>query len=489
MRSESISRRQFCAWAGYAVAAMMGGCCTRRRQSSESQRPNILFIMTDDQGPWAMGSGHPNAYTPHLDQLAQQGVRLANAMVTTPVCSPARAGFLTGRYSTEAGVLDWLNENTEPEHGLDPQFAAWPRCFAEAGYHTALIGKWHLGMQDCYHPSHFGYHEFTGFRVGAKVSKDPQIEVNGKLQQHEGFTTDLLTDYALGFIARSRDVPFVLSLHTWAPHANVGVFTEDGDRTWHPLSEADWDRFRDIDPQLPHPDYPNLDIARSKRMTREYLASVAEVDRNVGRLLQRLDELGIAEHTIVIFTSDNGYSMAHNGIWHKGNGRWLLRENQGSRPNLYDNSLRVPAVIRWPGRLPAGRTVEQVVQNLDWFATLLDMAGIAVPAEAVIHGRSFKPLLDGQRIAWDNSFFGQYTMLHDDRAVLRCFRTPQWKLIRDFSQPGRDELYDLVKDPDESHNLIGSEDQAVQKIVLQLNRELQARMIQIADYPHAGEVQ
>lgn len=437
--------------------------------------------MTDDQGPWAMGSGHPNAHTPYMDQLAREGVRLTNAMVTTPVCSPARAGFLTSRYSTEVGILDWLNHAVEPDHGLNPSFPAWPHLLNRAGYRTGLIGKWHLGTADKYHPRKFGYQHFIGFRVGAMISKDPLVEISGQERRIEGYTPDILTDFAIDFIRRNRNDPFMLSLHTWAPHANVGVFTEDGDRTWLPLSDTDWDRFRKLDPQLPNPDYSDLDIARSKRMTREYLGSVASVDRNVGRLLKVLDELDLAENTIVIFTSDNGYSMAHNGIWHKGNGRWLLTDKQGSRPNLYDNSLHIPALVRWPARLDAGRVVDQVVTNLDWFPTLLAMAGVPLSQDIGIHGRNFLPLLEGRSIAWNNDLFGQYAMQHDDNANLRCYRTLEWKLIRDFARTGKDELYDLKNDPQERWNLIDSDDPTIRQMIGELDKKLRAKMRAIKD--------
>ena len=359
----------------------------------------------------------------------------------------------------------------------------WPQALADGGYQTALFGKWHLGRLDKFHPTQCGYKEFAGWRVGAGISKDPNVEVDGQERQMTGYTPDIITDFAIDFVRRHREGPFMVSLHFWAPHANTENFTADHDRTWLPLSEADWEQFRDSEPTVPNPDYPKLDVRRVKRMMREYLGSVASADRNLGRLLGVLDELKLSRNTVVIFTSDNGYNMGHNGIWHKGNGRWILIDNRWSRPNLYDNSLRVPAVVRWPAAIAPGRVVEQTVTNLDWFATILAMAGLAVPKEATIRGRNCLGLLKGKSIAWDNDLFTQYRMWpwHQTGADLRSYRTRRWKLVRDFKHENKDELYDLAGDPDETHNLIDSPEPTVQKQRQLLNAKLLKAMREIRD--------
>jgi uncharacterized sulfatase len=439
--------------------------------------------MTDDQGPWAFGAApNLNARTPNIDRLRSQGVRLSNYFVTNPVCSPSRAALMTSRYSSELSIPDYLS-GRDPTLGLDRKFATWPRILDKAGYATALIGKWHLGAQDRFHPTHYGYDEFAGFRIGGAISKDPMVEIDGRVRKLSGYTPDILTDRALDFIRRKSNGPFLLSLHFWAPHANTANRTPDGDRTWLPLSDADWRPFENTDPALPHPDYPNLDIPRAKRMMREYLASVASVDRNLGRLLDLLDELNLSRDTVVIFTSDNGYNLAHNGIWHKGNGRWLLTENRGPRPNMYDNSLKVPAIIRWPAALAPRTTIEQTITNLDWFPTILAMAGLSPPKATIIRGRNFLPLLKDRKTRWDNNLFAQYTMWnwHQTGAVLRAYRTPKWKLVRDFKHAGKDDLFDLVNDPDEKNNLIGSSDPQIKNIRDLLNTRLLQKMRLIND--------
>jgi len=439
--------------------------------------------MTDDQGPWAFGAApNANARTPNLDGLRREGVRLTNYFVTTPVCSPSRAGLMTSRYSTEVSIPDFIS-GRQPEIGLDRQFATWPRLLADAGYATALIGKWHLGKQDEHHPTRYGYREFAGFRTGAGISQNPEVEVNGKARVIHGYTPDILTDFAVDFIRRRKDGPFMMSLHFWAPHANTKNRTPVGDRTWLPLSDTDWGQFKDSAPVLPHPDYPKLDIPRAKRMMREYLASVASVDRNLGRLLATLDELEISQNTVVIFTSDNGYNMAHNGIWHKGNGRWILTDNRGHRPNLYDNSLKVPAIVRWPGRIKPGTTVRQTITNLDWFPTILSMTGVKLPQDITIRGRNSLPLLEGKTIRWDNDLFAQYSMWdwHQTGADLRCYRTVRWKLVRDFKHKEKDELYNLANDSAETNNLIDSTDYAILAQRQWLNTKLLEMMDRIND--------
>lgn len=475
------TRRDFLKAVGAGAAAtVLAGCAAIERQPKAHvtpPRPNIIFILTDDQGPWAFGAApNPQAYTPNMNKLRSESVRLTNCFVTTPVCSPSRASLLTGRYSTELGITDFIKSKTA---GLDPSFAAWPRVLAGVGYTTALIGKWHLGEKDEYHPRLFGYDEFTGFRWGGETSKNPKIEVNGMVLQAQGYTPDILTDYAIDFIRRRKDEPFMLSLHYWAPHASTISRAPDRGHTWLPLSQADFGRFEKMDPDIPDPDYPKLNVPLVKRMMREYLGSVASVDRNLARVMDLLDDLELTDNTVVIFTADNGYNVGHNAVEGKGNASWTLTDNRKERPNLYDNSLRVPAFIRWPGVITPGTTVEQTISFLDWFPTLAAIAGVNVPKGETIRGRNFLPVLRGNRPEWDDDLFVQYTMR--GAGVMRGYRTPRWKLVRDFDHFIKDELYDLVNDPAEKTNLIDSPDPRIQGIRRSLEEKLLERMRSIED--------
>ncbi len=452
--------------------------------SVQAERPNIVFLYADDQAAWTVGAlGNSQARTPNIDRLYAEGVGLTNAFTTTPVCSPSRAGLLASRYGTEIGITDYLNPAREPGNGLGPDLPTWPKLLQAAGYATAFVGKWHLGSLDKHLPTNNGYDSFYGFRNGAGISKDPAVESEGEVRVVRGYTPDVLADEAIRFVrASAGGPPFLLSLHFWAPHANTSNRTPDGDRTWLPLSDADWNPFRSLEVALPQPDYPGLDVPRARRMLAEYLGSVASLDRNVGRLLTALDELALAGETVVIFTSDHGFNMGHNGIWHKGNGRWLLTDNQGYRSNMYDHSIRVPAVVRWPDRLAPATDVDRVVLNIDWFPTILAMAGLEIPDGNEIRGENFLPLLEGEAIPWRTSFYGEYRQLHQEQADQRMWRTPHWKLVRD-SRPGKDELYNLATDPEEHVNLVAERSPETVQVLARLDRELREWMRGIGSGP------
>ena len=469
-------------WCLFAVLILAGWV-----SSTRAAQPNILFIFTDDQAPWALGvSGNRLAKTPHMDRIAREGAYLPNAYTVTPVCSPSRASLMTSRYGTEVGITDWIHPRGEAQLGLDPKLPVWPRQLHKAGYHTGLVGKWHLGRQDKQHPTRYGFDHFMGHREGGWSPVNPTLEKDGTNRKFEGLTADVLADEALGFIrshVKSRaDSPFLLCWHTRAPHAR-----------WLPVAPEDMAPYKGVDIPIPNPDFPKLDVPRVKRMTREYLASVRSVDRNVGRILKMLDELKLASNTIVIFSSDHGYNMGHNGIWHKGNGHWVLkpppaaRPNipRGQRPNMYDNSIKVPTMIRWPGVIKPGTVVTQTVSNLDWFPTILAMAGVKTQPSWKLRGRDFSLLLKGRKPAdWDNTYFAQYSTHHQSRTHMRMISTGQWKLIRDFLNPSRDELYHLEKDPAEANNLVGSTDPKVRSVLSDLHRRLVARMKTIGDQVH-----
>ena len=446
-------------------------------------RPNIIFILTDDQAPWALGlSGHPHAKTPHMDKLFREGAYLTNSFTVTPVCSPSRASLVTSQFGSELGITDWINPRKEKSLGLDPKTPTWMGLIQKSGYRTSLIGKWHLGTEDRFHPTVFGYDYFMGFRSGGSTPIDPVLEIKRKNEKIEGLTPDILTHAAISWIhdvtAANDQKPFLLSLHFRAPHTR-----------WLPVADEDLAPFKDIDPKIPNPDYPKLDVPRVKRMTREYLASVASVDRNVGRLMKELDDLNLSDNTVVIFTSDHGYNMGHNGIWHKGNGHWVLTEPpsatanipKGQRPNMYDHSIRVPTAVRWPGKVTPGTVIDEVVSNLDWFPTLVEMAGVDWSEQKQVRGRSMVNLLQGSRDKWSDHLFCQYSTHHQSRTHMRMYRIPEWKLIRDFGNEGRDELYNLKADPAEQTNLINSKDEKAVWARKTLSKAMLIRMREIND--------
>lgn len=437
---------------------------------TKSKRPNIVFIQTDDQAAWALGlSGNRQAYTPNLDRLFRGGAYLRNAFVSTPVCSPSRAALMTSRYGTELGITDWINPNLEPQLGLSPAIPTWPKLLADSGYYCGLIGKWHLGTQPQFDPAHFGFKYFMGFRAGGTTPKDPPLDVGGQVKQVAGFVVDIVTDDALRFVREHRQETFLLMLNYREPHA-----------PYLPVSEQDWAKLKDLDPQIPDADYPDLDLPRAKQLMRDYLASVTAVDRNVGRLLALLDELQLSQDTVVVFTSDHGYNIGHHGVWHKGNGHLLtknatrVRNNDPSiqRPNLFDTSLRTPTAVRWPRQIKPGTEIRNTTSNLDWFPTMLSIAGIK-PSNVTLRGRDILPLLKGRRVRWDDDLYVEYNQHHYAKTQLRAYRTPEWKLVRDFLNVGKDELYHLALDPAEHKNLIA--DPAARAVKEKLEAKLQTR--------------
>jgi len=318
-----------------------------------------------------------------------------------------------------------------------------------------------------------------GITGGGTSPIDPPLEIDGKVKKFEGLTTDILTDHAIEFLEKHEEGPFLLNVHYRAPHS-----------AWLPVAKADWTPYKDLDPKIPNPHFPDLDIDRVKRMMREYLASVSGIDRNVGRLLHTLDMLKIADDTIVIFTSDHGYNMGHNGIYHKGNGIWVTNSlppkhpniERRYRPNLYDQSLKVPAIIRWPGIIEPGLVVTETVTNLDWFPTLLDMANVVIPEQKIVRGKSIVPLLKGDNVKeWSNDFFAEYDMINYAQSYMRSYRTTNWKLVKDFKNPERDELYNIAKDPEENINLIHDSRQTINNKIDELELKIEETMNQIND--------
>lgn len=405
-----------------------------------SARLNVVSIVTDDQSSWSVGAyGSRDARTPVIDRLAREGVLFRNAFVTTPVCSPSRAGFLTGRYGSELGIRDWISpEEAAAGVGLPPGTPTWPRILQERGWRTALFGKWHLGRRS--HPTAFGIERFFGFLDGGNTPMDPTLEVEGREQALRGSLPDLLTDEAIRFVTESRERPFALLLHFREPHLPYG-----------PVPEADAAAVRDVDPAVP--DAPGLDRAQVKTWTRDHLASIHSVDRNVGRLLDALERLGLAGRTVVLFTSDNGYNIGHHALHTKGNGYWVAGGVAGPpRPNMFDTSLRVPLVVRGPG-LPRGRELTQMVTQLDTLPSLLGLLGVPLPPGLVQHGSDFAPLLRGEATPWRDTVFGEFDMHHYTLARMRMIRTERHKLVRYLGTSLQDELFDLAQDPGEQRNL------------------------------------
>jgi uncharacterized sulfatase len=413
------------------------------QSSSAPSRPNLIVVVTDDQAAWGVGAyANPDVRTPAMDRLAAEGVRFANAFTPTPVCSPSRVTLLTGHYGTEVGITDWISPaEADAGLGLRPDTVTWPEVLQQAGYRTGLVGKWHLGSRPEYHPTRHGYGWFFGFLAGGTTPMDPRLEVDGVETDLLGPTPDVLTDAAIGFIERQRDVPFALSLHYRAPHTPYG-----------PVPALDARPFAELVPIVPT--FPGLDVPQVQRLTREYYASIHSVDRNLGRLLDRVEALGLAQRTVIVFTSDHGYNIGQHGLHSKGNGYWIVGGVNGPTvPNMFDTSIRAPFIVRGPG-IPSGRVVEAPVTFEDLAPTLVALGGAAWPSDAAGHGRNLGPWLRGESpTEWRDTVFGQYDIHHYTIAHLRMIRTADWKLVRSYGTTTKDQLFDLRSDPGELTNL------------------------------------
>ncbi len=447
-----------------------------------ADRPNILFIQTDDQGPWGLGLVNPEAKTPNLDRIFKSGAWLKNSCTVTPVCSPSRAATMTSRYGSEVGVTDWINpKEAKGGMGIDPvKFKSWPALLQEAGYATGLVGKWHNGETPDKHPAKQGYGFFFGFLGGGCSTMNPTFEQEGKDVKFTGYTEDILADQVIKFVRSHKDAPFALSWHTRAPHA-----------PYAPVPPEDMAPFANLDPSIPQPPHPDLKVAEMKKLMREYLASIHSVDRNVGRVMDVLKELGLTEKTMVIFTSDHGYNLGHHGLRHKGNATWLTQNPpagtpnvpKGQRPNMFETSLHMPTAVSWPAGIKPGTEVRELVSNLDWLPTLLDAAGVKKPDSMVIRGRSFLPLLKGETVpGWPTEFYAEYSIHNNGpHTAMRTWRTEKWKLTLDFLNPERSELCNVGDDALETKNVIDDPRPEVQAAKKELEGKIRAKMKELGD--------
>ncbi|EMI43394.1 arylsulfatase [Rhodopirellula sp. SWK7] len=337
--------------------------------AADDTTPNVLVILTDDQG-WGDLSlhGNPNLQTPNIDSLARDGANIKNFYVCA-VCSPTRAEFLTGRYHTRMGVYS----TSQGGERFDLAERTIGQVFSDAGYQTAAYGKWHSGMQAPYHPNSRGFGDFYGFCSGHWGNYfSPILEHNGKTVHGNGFITNDLTDHAIEFIRGHRDAPFFVYLPLNTPHAPMQVPDED----WKPFSD------KELVPD------PRPENAKRQKLdhTRAALALCENIDRNVGRLLETLDSLDIADETIVVFFCDNG----PNGYRFNGG----LRGVKGS---VFEGGLRSPCLVRWPAQIPAGTEVESVAGAVDLMPTLTQLAGVEISATAgPLDGVSFADQLSDE---------------------------------------------------------------------------------------------
>ena len=425
----------------------------RRRRSDK--RPNILLFLTDDHGAWATGAyGNPEVHTPTLDSLARLGTRFARAYTPTPVCSPARACLLTGKTASQVGIHDWLEEAVPEIGGRDWLDGArtlfdW---LAEAGYHTGLSGKWHLG-QSHLPPSGADYHFGLPGWQGAHNGSYTYVR-NGDLVELDGNKSSFITDHAIEFLdAVPADKPFFLNVGYIATHSPYQQSAHDPEQTARYQHCA----FDEIPPYQPHAWVKNegggnelSDQDLRDRYT-GYYAAASEIDDNIARIIGALSLRELYEDTIIIYTSDHGCAIGHQGFFGKGN---------STRPlNMYDVSLQVPLIVTG-AKLPA-QTAQLNVDHCDTFHTICELAGVELPSDEVFAGQSYIPALQGRGLNWDNTRYGEY-------GDLRMIRDEQWKLVWRYPD-GPHDLFDLNADPDERHNIFARQPEVASQLKARLD--------------------
>lgn len=422
-----------------AIAALGGiALCAR---AAEPGQPNIVLIMTDDMGWSDLGSyGAPDISTPNIDSIARDGVKLTDFYSNGVLCSPTRAGLISGRYQQRYGMETALpNEATANERGLAANGMTLPQLMKDAGYATALVGKWHLGYEDAQSPNAHGFDYFFGLKSGyhdyythnAGDGK-PDLWENAAPITETGYMTDLITARATRFIEQHANERFFIDVAYNAPHWPYQIPD-------HP-SEAP-DNARHV---MPH------DATTSTRA--DYVAMVERMDQGVGQILATLEKLDLDENTIVIFTNDNG-------------GEWLANSAPlfHRKTTVWEGGIRVPTLIRWPGHIPAGKVSDQVGITMDLTASMLAAAGARIPATAQLEGINLFPILEGRAAEVERTLFWRSTGYGPQQ---RAVRSGDWKLV---VEGNHEFVYDIRRDIAERNDLANRRQDVAQRLRVLLN--------------------
>lgn len=435
-------------------------------------RPNVLVIITDDQR-WDAFSclGNPMLKTPNLDRLVAEGARFANAFVTTSLCSPSRATMMSGLYAHRHGVL---NNFTEYPDALP----SYPKRLREIGYETAYFGKWHMGETN--DAPRLGFDFWMSHRGQGRYF-DNEWNINGRREFIKGYYTTVITEHAEAWLRQKHDKPFVMVLGQKAPHGGPIEPEPKYEHTLDPApvrKPANYDAWRDGKPAWLAESFPTWHGAGGPlynykdydKFVRAYYATLLSVDDSVGRLYAALKETGQLDQTVIIFTSDNGFALGEHG--------------RVDKRTMYEESIRVPLIVRYPPLIPRATVINEMVLNIDLAPSILDLC--EVRKLKGIDGESWKPLLTGQTRGWRKAwlYFYNYEREFAYTPNVRGVRTDDWKYIHYPHGDGlpdrhQAELYDLRADPLETHNLIdnptaAAELQKLKKTAARLMRQCKA---------------
>jgi arylsulfatase A-like enzyme len=448
-----LTRRKFVQTlaAGTTLLGDLGSAArTRFAQTSSSAtnaRPNMIFILADDMGRGDLSCyGRPDYRTPNLDLLASQGTRFTDAYSASAVCTPTRCGYITGRYPARFRIgLEEPLPATNLDVGLEPGQPTIASRLKQGGYETALIGKWHLGFRPEWGPNAHGFDEFFGILAGAG---DYFLHKNGLGQadlyenltpvERNGYLTELLTERAISYVQKRRSAPFFLSLHYTAPH-----WPWQGPKGGEPVTFTD----KTIEPV-------SMGGGGSLKLYAEMMRSL---DEGVGRVMKAVRDAGIDKKTLVIFTSDNGGERFSY--------QWPF---SGRKGDLLEGGIRVPAIVRWPGIVPANRITQQMAITMDWTATICAAAKTETSPGPSLDGIDLLPVIKGTSPLRDRTFFWR---IYDQDAV----RDGKWKFFRNGEVR---RLFDLSFDQHEQADFGKSHPEVLERLMRefdQWNKEMLPR--------------
>jgi arylsulfatase A-like enzyme len=439
-----------------------------------AQRPNVILIITDDQGYGDLGyHGNPFIQTPNLDGLAEESIRLNNFYVS-PVCAPTRSSLMTGRYSLRTGVHDTYNGGAIMS-GAEVTIAEMLR---EAGYKTGAFGKWHLGDNYPSRPGDQGFEEsvihlaggmgqpgdFTTYFQFDKSYFDPVLWHNGEQESYTGYCSDIFTDEALAFIEQNQEGPFFCYLAYNAPHTPLQV------------PDKYYQLYRELDPAagFAGDDRPSPEMTEKDREdARRVYAMVTNIDDNVGRILQKMQDLGIAENTLFIFMTDNGPQQ-----------RRYIAGMRGRKGSVYRGGVRVPCFIRYPGKWDGDADVDVTSAHIDMLPTIAAACGAQTPRGVKIDGRDLLPVIDGGQVEWEKRpLFFYWTRKYPELYQNMALQKGPYKLVGHTSYDaaiGDFELFNIESDPYELDNLVEKKPD----LALELKKEMDAYYHELVSAPH-----
>jgi arylsulfatase A-like enzyme len=432
--------------------------------SQTETRPNVILIITDDQGYGDLGyTGNPHVKTPVLDRFASESIRF-NEFYVSPVCAPTRSSLMTGRYSLRTGVRDTYNGGAI----MAPGEITIAEMLKSAGYNTGIFGKWHLGDNYPSRPNDQGFDEslihlsggmgqvgdFTTWFQGDSSYYNPVLWHNGKQKKYDGYCTDIFAEQAIGFIEKNQQSPFFCYLSFNAPHTPLQVPDEY------------YQKYKNIDPSTGYGNGHKFNRPMSdkdKEDARKVYAMVSNIDDNLGKLFEKLEELNISQNTLVIFMTDNGPQQNR-----------YVAGMRGLKSSVYRGGVRVPFYLRYPAKYEGNTDIETTSAHIDILPTLAEICNVQLPADRIIDGKSLAPLLNGNNVDWvDRSLFFYWTRRYPELYNNISLQKGNFKLVGQTNYNAEImefELYDIKTDPFEQKNLVSEKTEVAKQLKTELDK-------------------